>query len=88
MGLPSEQDDQVTTAAVPLDGVKLVGTYDSGDEGTAETMTELDARIRAGAYTDAGSTKDRLSRPLRRALVKDQIGPGACPRRCPCPSLC
>ncbi len=73
MGLPSEEDAAPATA--PLSGVKLVGTYDGGD-GDEESMSELDARIKAGVYSDVGSTKDRLSRPLRRVLAKDPIGPG------------
>ncbi len=75
VSLPSEQNREDFSAA-PLDGVKLVGSYDSGDASGGESMSEVDARILSGAYSDTGSTKDRLSRPLRRALVKDQIGPG------------
>lgn len=37
----------------------------------------LEDRIAAGEFTDAGSTKERLTRPLRRVLAKDPIGPGA-----------
>ena len=37
----------------------------------------LEDRIAAGEFTDAGSTKERLTRPLRRILAKDPIGPGA-----------
>ena len=80
VGLPSEQEG--AAAAAPLDGVKLVGTYDGGD-GDAESMSELDARIKAGVYSDIGSTKDRITRPLRRALAKDPIGPGAFGRPAP-----
>ena len=77
VGLPSEQGGE-DVAAAPLDGVKLVGTYDGGDASDGESgLSELDARILSGAYSDVGSTKDRLSRPLRRVLVKDHIGPGA-----------
>ena len=72
VSLPSEQESQ---ADAPLDGVKLVGSYDSGDR-AGDSMSELDARIQAGVYGDVGSTKDRLSRPLRQVLVKDQVGPG------------
>ena len=39
----------------------------------------LEERIAAGEFTDAGSTKERLTRPLRRILAKDPIGPGAWP---------
>ena len=81
MGLPSEQEGAASGAA-PLSGVKLVGTYDGGDGVATESMSELDARIRAGVYSDTGSTKDRLSRPLRRVLAKDPIGPGALTSPC------
>jgi hypothetical protein len=33
-------------------------------------------RIASGEFTDAGSTKERLTRPLRNMLAKDRIGPG------------
>lgn len=39
--------------------------------------SSLEERIAAGEFTDAGSTKERLTRPLRRILAKDPIGPGA-----------
>ncbi|EFJ40130.1 hypothetical protein VOLCADRAFT_100143 [Volvox carteri f. nagariensis] len=33
----------------------------------------LDARIESGEFTDAGSTKEKLTRPLRQALAKEPI---------------
>ncbi len=37
----------------------------------------LDSRILSGEFTDEGSTKEKLTRPLRKALAKDPVGPGA-----------
>ncbi|KAL6779702.1 CYP97A5 [Auxenochlorella protothecoides x Auxenochlorella symbiontica] len=37
---------------------------------------DLDSRIASGEFSDTGSTKERLTRPLRKALAKDPIGPG------------
>jgi len=37
---------------------------------------DLDARIQSGEFSDKGSTKERLLRPMRRVLAKDPIGPG------------
>ena len=67
-------------AGIPQ-GVKLVGTYDSSDG--EEEMSDLDMRIMRGEYSDEGSTKDRLTRPLRKALVKNPLGPGASQLRSP-----
>lgn len=33
----------------------------------------LDARIESGEFTDEGSTKEKLTRPLRQALAKDPV---------------
>ncbi len=38
----------------------------------------LEERIASGEFTDAGSTKERLTRPLRRALAADPTGLGVC----------
>ena len=55
--------------------VKLVGTYESSDG--EEEMSELDMRIMRGEYSYEGSTKDRLTRPLRKVLAKNRVAPGA-----------
>jgi hypothetical protein len=56
---------------------KLVGEYvakeqvqDNARQGT------LDDRILSGEFTDAGSTKDKITRPFRKALAQDPLGPG------------
>ena len=43
---------------------------------TTKSYDALEARIASGEFTDAGSTKERLTRPLRRLLAKDPLGPG------------
>ena len=42
-------------------------SYDSGD---------LGERILSGEFTEEGSTREKLTRPIRKALAKDPIGPG------------
>lgn len=41
-----------------------------------ETGDALGDRILSGEFTDEGSTKERLTRPVRKFLAKDPIGPG------------
>ena len=40
---------------------------------------DLDDRIASGEFTDAGSTKEKLTRPIRKLLAQDPVGPGAAP---------
>lgn len=47
------------------------------DSDVRKKITSLEDRIASGEFTDAGSTKERLTRPLRRLLAKDPLGPGA-----------
>jgi hypothetical protein len=42
-------------------------------EGAGE---DLDSRIASGEFTDSGSTKEQLTRPLRKALAQDPLGIG------------
>lgn len=44
--------------------------------GALPADTSLDERISSGEFTDAGSTKERASRPVRKFLAKDPVGPG------------
>ncbi len=37
---------------------------------------DLDERIMSGEFTDQGSTKEKLTRPIRKALAKDPVGIG------------
>ena len=58
--------------------VKLVGDYEPAsipleDVGASQS---LDERISSGEFTDVGSTKDRLIRPIRELLARDPFGPG------------
>lgn len=47
---------------------------DGGKQG--EAGQSLEDRIAAGEFSDVGSTKERLTRPIRRALAQDPIGIG------------
>ena len=38
----------------------------------------LEDRISSGEFSDQGSTKEKLLRPVRQALAKDPFGPGMC----------
>ncbi len=55
----------------PVASPKLVGAMQPSKG------SSLDERISSGEFTDAGSTKEKLSRPLRQVLAKDKLGPGA-----------
>ena len=50
---------------------------DAAPGGLPQPPAGLDARILAGEFGDDGSTKERLSRPLRKLLARDRIGIGA-----------
>lgn len=58
----------VVRAAASGDGNKPGGKRKLGQD--------LDDRIASGEFSDVGSTKERLTRPLRKALAADPIGPG------------
>lgn len=36
----------------------------------------LEERIANGEFDDSGSTKEKLTRPVRKVLAKDPVGPG------------
>jgi hypothetical protein len=44
--------------------------------GATSADSSLDDRISSGEFTDAGSTKERLSRPVRKFFASDPYGPG------------
>lgn len=41
-----------------------------------DDLGDLGDRILSGEFTDAGSTREKWSRPVRKFLAKDPIGPG------------
>lgn len=41
-----------------------------------EAISALEARIMSGEFTDAGSTKEKMTRPLRKALADEPTGVG------------
>jgi beta-ring hydroxylase len=36
----------------------------------------LEERIASGEFDDSGSTKEKITRPVRKLLAKDPVGPG------------
>ena len=50
---------------------------DSAFEVKDKSGGSLDVRIMRGEFTDDGSTKERITRPIRKVLAKDRAGPGA-----------
>eukprot|EP00877_Chromochloris_zofingiensis_P008598 jgi/Chrzof1/3992/Cz13g16110.t1_CYP97A1[v5.2] len=48
----------------------------SDDPSKAGKSTNLDERIFSGEFTDSGSTKERLTRPVRKLLAQDPTGIG------------
>lgn len=71
--LPASLNGSNGSAAVPQ-RPRLVGAYDSDSEQNS-SLSELDQRILGGEFTDAGSTKAKLTRPARKVLSKG-FGPG------------
>lgn len=45
-------------------------------KGSKKYGENLDDRIASGEFDDSGSTKEKLTRPLRKILAKDPLGPG------------
>jgi len=37
---------------------------------------DLEERIASGEFDDSGSTKEKITRPVRKLLAKDPLGPG------------
>ena len=48
----------------------------SGSDKGKKYGDNLDDRIASGEFDDSGSTKEKLTRPLRKMLAKDPLGPG------------
>ncbi len=70
-GVPPRDASQNGARPVALDGAE--DTFEVKDKSGGS----LDSRILSGEFTDEGSTKEKLTRPLRKALAKDPVGPGA-----------
>ena len=72
-GNDSESKRQQEAARNVMAGRNAVST-EMGGKGDFSTLQE---RINSGEFGSAGgSKKERLTRPLRRALAKDRVGPG------------
>lgn len=55
---------------------QVVCAAGGGGQAPKKGGDSLEDRIASGEFTDAGSTKERMTRPLRRILAKDPVGPG------------
>ena len=64
--VPPSQARQVGTAA----------TGNNGNNGKSKNEMSLDERIASGEFDDSGSTKEKITRPLRKALAKEPFGVG------------
>lgn len=58
---------QVTAAA---------GDTDKRSVPDSSNEDELQKRILSGEFTDSGSTKEKLTRPVRKILAQDPVGVG------------
>jgi hypothetical protein len=61
--------------------LKVVSDDESKKQQTQAAAGEEDdinSRILSGEFTDAGSTKEKLTRPIRKALAQDPVGIGEC----------
>ena len=69
--------------AAPPCGQPLVPTKRSAIATRAQKpQKSLDERILSGEFGDKGSTKERMSRPLRKFLASDPTGLGGCAACC------
>ncbi len=55
---------------------QLEGLFGGAGAPQREPATDLESRIASGEFTDSGSTKEKLTRPLRKALAQDPTGLG------------
>ena len=46
------------------------------DHSSDDETSSLDARIASGEFDDSGSTKEKMTRPIRKALAKEPLGLG------------
>lgn len=65
----------VRTVGTPIVSRSVVVACAVDKDGN-EAIQSLDERIASGEFSDVGSTKERLTRPLRRTLAKDPVGIG------------
>jgi hypothetical protein len=56
---------------------RIVVVKAENENSEPKATSSLDDRIAAGEFTDVGSTKERLTRPIRRVLAQDPVGAGA-----------
>eukprot|EP00892_Ulva_mutabilis_P007898 jgi/Ulvmu1/5480/UM023_0016.1 len=66
-------------ACMPRSGrrhARCVVALASGKEDNTDKMDGLAERIASGQYSQSGSKKERLTRPARKLLSKDRVGPG------------
>lgn len=69
---PIRSRQHVVAAAVPEDDSTKAQQQDGDD---------INSRILSGEFTDSGSTKEKLTRPIRKALAQDPVGIGECKLR-------
>lgn len=55
---------------------RCVAVSATEDQDSKASMDALDQRIASGQYSQSGSKKEKLTRPARKWLSKDRIGPG------------
>lgn len=75
----SASNNGATPGEASQNGASYSGrsSADNAFEAKDKSGGSLDKRILSGEFTDEGSTKEKLTRPLRKALAKDPVGPGA-----------
>ncbi|KIY93092.1 hypothetical protein MNEG_14870 [Monoraphidium neglectum] len=62
----------------PIVARRVVVTHANGDGSVQSSIDEstLDDRIASGEFSDVGSTKERITRPVRKLLAQDPVGIG------------
>jgi len=72
MNGPGRRHCLMVSAASSNEGDKL----DSIPNSVKKPNQSLEDRIASGEFDDSGSTKERMTRPLRKVLAKDPLGIG------------
>jgi hypothetical protein len=67
---PTQRRITKVAAKVDEEEAKVLSQNKGGDE--------LNDRILSGEFTDSGSTKEKLTRPVRKVLAQDPVGIGEC----------
>ena len=76
--VPQDRTSESSAPQVPSNGVSNGSSVISSNNGVVLDRKggSLEDRILSGEFSNQGSTKEKVLRPVRQALAKDPLGPG------------